>query len=699
MKQENGSSEQNPVRNTEQSRHAADHELSDCKMELALSRAELKAARQEQKLAEDELEVYRKMYQSSERTVSILQDQLAIANLQYQTVANSFFWKLTKPFRLLTDLLKKLIRPIPGMRLFARFLRCLKQNGVRYTVRHIRMRLSTRHSHKQDTYSKEMLQEQLQTTFERQVKISVIVPLYNTPIRYLKELIDSVRAQTYSNWELCFADGSDSEHSNVEEYLRGPLALDERIVYRKLEKNLGISGNTNEALALATGEYFALLDHDDLLHPAALFEVARAINEQDADFIYTDESTFTKKPSDAYAPHFKPDFSPDLLRGYNYICHLSVFSRELLERTGTFRSEFDGSQDYDMILRLTEQAKKIVHIPKILYYWRASKQSTARGIEAKPYTLIAAKKALASHLERVGLVGKVTDGRIVSTYRIRYALRETPLVSILIPNMDHIDILNRCIRSVEEKTSYGNYEILIVENNSRDESTFEYYDLICKKYDNIRLIKWDGKFNFSAINNFAMQEAKGKYFIYLNNDIEIITPRWIEEMLMYVQRDDVGAAGAMLYYPDNTIQHAGVIIGLGGVAGHSHKYFRRGDPGYMSRLTLVQNLSAVTAACMMVKASVAREVGGFDEKLAVAFNDVDLCMKIRAAGYLIVFTPFAQAYHYESKSRGPENTPEKVRRFNGEIDYFKSKWGEVIERGDPYYNPNLTLNREDFGIG
>ena len=460
---------------------------------------------------------------------------------------------------------------------------------------------------------------------------------------------------------------------------------------------MGISGNTNACIEMATGDYLALFDHDDLLHPAALFEVAKVICEQDADFIYTDENTFYNKPSDAFCPHYKPDFSPDLLRSYNYICHFTVFDKKLLSKIGGgFRSAFDGSQDYDMILRLTEQAKHIVHIPKILYYWRSHRNSVASDISAKPYTLLAARKALTEHLQRIGLKGSVEDSAEPSSYRIRYEIQETPLISIIIPNMDHIDILEKCLESVETRSTYRNFEILLVENNSKKPETFAYYRQVCEKYENIRLLKWEREFNYSAINNFALQQARGDYVILLNNDVEILTPGWIEEMLMFAQRQDVGAVGMKLYYPDDTVQHAGVILGLGGIAGHAHKNFRRGDPGYMFRLSVAQNMSAVTAACMMVKTDIMRQIGGFDEALAVAFNDVDLCVRIRQAGYLIIFTPYAVAYHYESKSRGMDDTREKQKRFNGEVDRFMGKWADLLEKGDPYYNPNLSLTAEDF---
>lgn len=616
-------------------------------------------------------------------------------------VTHSHFWRLTKPFRAVLDAIKRVLRRIPLFAKLKKGFRYLRKNGVRRTRAKLRERSVARKKAKNELrYSAKILAQQKSHVFREEHTFSILVPLYNTPKRFLKEMIDSVTAQTYSHWELCLADGSDTAHRIVGEYCQARAAQDSRIKYKKLEKNMGISSNTNACIDMATGDYIVLFDHDDILHPAALYEFMSAIEKTGADFLYTDENTFSQTPAQAYCPHHKPDFSPDTLRSYNYICHLSCFSRELLDKVGRFRSAFDGSQDYDMILRLTEKAKHVEHIPRILYYWRAHASSVASDISAKPYTLDAAKRALSEHMERVGLSGEVTDARVPSTYRIRYKIDGQPLISIVIPNMDHTDILARCIDSIETLSTYPAYEILIVENNSREKETFAYYDRVTAQYKNVRIIHYesDGGFNFSAINNFAVRKAKGEHLLFLNNDIEVITPAWLEEMLMFSQRADVGAVGAMLYYPDDTIQHAGVILGIGGVAGHSHKYFHRGDFGYMSRLAIAQNLSAVTAACLMMKRSLFDEIGGYDETLAVAFNDVDLCMKIRESGHLIVFTPFAEAYHHESKSRGFEDTPEKVKRFNREIDRFHEKWGPVLKAGDPYYNPNLTLTHENFEL-
>lgn len=547
-------------------------------------------------------------------------------------------------------------------------------------------KLSGREKRRQESYS-----------FPLDIKISILVPLYNTPKQFLTEMIASVKNQTYANWELCLADGSDEAHGYVRSICKKAAFTDKRIVYKKLDINMGISGNTNQCIEMSTGDYLALLDHDDVLHPAALFEVMKAICERHADFIYTDENTFRQHPKDAYCPNFKPDFAPDMLRSQNYICHFTVFSRALLDKVGMFRSCFDGSQDYDMVLRLTEAAQTIVHIPKVLYYWRASDSSVAADVGIKPYAIEAAKAALAEHLERVGLKGTVEDSRVPSTYRIRYQIEGEPLISIMIPNKDHVSDLKKCIESIFRLSTYKNYEIVIIENNSTEKATFDYYEQL-RERDNVQIVVWDGPFNYSVINNFGFEYTRGEYILLLNNDIEVITPDWLQEMLMFAQRKDVGAVGAMLYYPDDTIQHAGVIVGVGGVAGHSHKEFPRGDFGFMSRLCIAQNLSAVTGACMLVPRRVYSQVGGLDERYEVAFNDVDFCMRIRKAGYLIVFTPYAELYHYESKSRGLEDTLEKQKRFQGEVLRFKKTWAAELEAGDPYYNPNLTLDAENFTV-
>lgn len=549
--------------------------------------------------------------------------------------------------------------------------------------------------------------EERETVFDRMIKISILVPLYNTPEPFLRDMITSVLNQTYQNWELCLADGSDAEHGEVGRICREYLEKDSRIVYQKLLKNEGISGNTNECLKLATGEYIGLFDHDDILHPSTLYEYVKAVNEQDADYIYCDETTFKNGDiNKMLTMHFKPDYAVDNLRANNYICHFSVFAKRLLEGEELFRSRFDGSQDHDMILRMTDRAKHIVHIPKLLYYWRCHEGSVASGIDAKPYVVAAAKGAVADHLRRHGFTHfQITSTRAFETiFKIRYEIIGDPMISIVIPNKDHAADLKRCITSILEKSTYENYEIVIVENGSETKEIFEYYTSL-KEYDNIRVVTYEkpegqNGFNYSAVNNFGVKQTKGDYVLLLNNDTEVITVNWMEELLMYAQREDVGAAGAKLYYGNKTIQHAGVVLQLGAhrTAGHSHYGQSRENLGYMGRLCYAQNVSAVTGACLLVKKSLFEEVGGLDESFAISLNDVDFCLKLREKGLLNVFTPFAELYHYESVSRGLDDSGEKAERYNRESAHFREKWKTVLEKGDPYYNPNFSLDRSDFAL-
>lgn len=549
--------------------------------------------------------------------------------------------------------------------------------------------------------------EERETVFDRMIKISILVPLYNTPEPFLRDMITSVLNQTYQNWELCLADGSDAEHGEVGRICREYLEKDSRIVYQKLLKNEGISGNTNECLKLATGEYIGLFDHDDILHPSTLYEYVKAVNEQDADYIYCDETTFKNGDiNKMLTMHFKPDYAVDNLRANNYICHFSVFAKRLLEGEELFRSRFDGSQDHDMILRMTDRAKHIVHIPKLLYYWRCHEGSVASGIDAKPYVVAAAKGAVADHLRRHGFTHfQITSTRAFETiFKIRYEIIGDPMISIVIPNKDHAADLKRCITSILEKSTYENYEIVIVENGSETKEIFDYYTSL-KEYANIRVVTYEkpegqNGFNYSAVNNFGVKQTKGDYILLLNNDTEVITVNWMEELLMYAQREDVGAAGAKLYYGNKTIQHAGVVLQLGAhrTAGHSHYGQSRENLGYMGRLCYAQNVSAVTGACLLVKKSLFEEVGGLDESFAISLNDVDFCLKLREKGLLNVFTPFAELYHYESVSRGLDDSGEKAERYNRESAHFREKWKTVLEKGDPYYNPNFSLDRSDFAL-
>lgn len=540
------------------------------------------------------------------------------------------------------------------------------------------------------------------TVFPKDVTFSILVPLYNTPERFLREMIESVTAQTYGKWELCLADGSDDAHDFVGRICQEYRQKDSRIKYQKLAKNEGISGNTNECYKMATGNYIALFDHDDLLHPCVLFAYMQAICEKDADYIYCDEATFKGNSiNHMITLHFKPDFAPDNLLANNYICHFSVFSRELLESGELFRSQFDGSQDHDMILRLTAKAKHIVHVPRILYYWRSHKGSVASSIDAKTYAIDAAKGAVADHLTKLGYRNfEIESTRAFATiFRIKYELTRRPLVSIIIPNKDHVDDLSRCVESIINLSTYDNYEIVIVENNSETAEIRTYYEEI-SRHPRVQVVEYKGDFNYSKINNFGVQYAKGEYLLLLNNDTEVITPDWMEELLMYAMRKDVGVVGAKLYYPDKTIQHAGIVIGLGShhTAGHTHYRIPEANVGYMGRLCYAQDVTAVTGACMMVSKALYEELGGLDESFTVALNDVDFCLRVREKGLLNIFTPFAELYHYESKSRGSDKKDERALRYQQESDRFRVKWADALAKGDPYYNPNFSLDHSDFTV-
>ncbi len=580
----------------------------------------------------------------------------------------------------------------------------LRRFGLRGTWARVRVKLhhmgDLSRLARQALFSEEELRAQRAHRFAAPVTFSLVVPLYNTPARFLREMLESVQAQTYGNWELCLADGSDTRYTEAERICREAAERDARIRYVRLEKNRGISGNTNAALEMAAGEYIGLLDHDDLLHPAALFELMRAIERTGADFLYTDEAVFQSPRVKALLSlHFKPTFSPDLLRGNNYICHFTAFKRSLLEEVGLFDPACDGSQDHDMVLRLTEKAARVAHIPEVLYYWRSHKSSAAGNDKAKPYAVQAGVRSVEKQLQRLGLDGTVEPLAPGQTlYRVRYAIEGTPKVSILIPTCEHLDDLRACLDSIFRKTTWPNYEIVLVEGNSRSPEVFAFYGRLQREHDNVRVVTRGGAFNYSAANNFGARFCTGEYLLLLNNDTQIISPDWIQEMLMFAQRPDVGAVGALLCYPDDTIQHAGVIVGIGAVAGHSHKGFGREGYGYMNRLAVAQNFSAVTAACLLIPRRVWDEVGGLDEGYAIAFNDVDLCLRIRAAGRLIVWTPYAALYHFESKSRGYEDTPEKRARYAGEVRRFQTRWKDFLAAGDPYYNPNLTLEGEDFSF-
>ena len=620
-------------------------------------------------------------------------------------VTNSTFWKLTWPMRYAVSKSRQIWHTFP-LFVFLHDLRAMGVEGVREQARARREYavLFPSKTLRADRFAPvELLVKQAshQPGGEAGPKISIVVPLYNTPLNFLEELLDSVVNQTYRNWELCCVDAG--QDTAVGQHVQARAKAEPRIRYQKLTENEGIAGNTNHGFELATGDYIALLDHDDILHPCALWYTAQAIVEQGADFVYTDEATFEGKVENVVLYHFKPDFMLDNLRSNNYICHLTTFSKVLMEQAGGGeRAEYNGSQDYDLFLRLTEKAQKIAHIPHALYYWRSSPNSTASDISAKTYCIDAGIAALKAHYARCGVA--VDDVTLIpgtpGYYKTDYTMAHPGRVSILIPTCDHIRDLETCVESIYARTTYPDFEILLIENNSKEEQTFRSYERMRKEHpDTLKVLTWQGKgFNYSALNNFGAQYATGEYLLLLNNDTEVITPGWLEEMVMYAQQKRVGCVGAKLLYPDDTIQHAGVGFGIGGVAGHLHKYFPATSDGYMGRLNYVQDVYGDTAACLLIRKEIYDEVHGLDESYAVAFNDVDFCVRVREAGYTNVFTPFAQLYHYESKSRGMEDNPEKQKRFQGEVLRFQARWGDLLAKGDPCTNPNFDIQREDFSL-
>jgi GT2 family glycosyltransferase len=541
------------------------------------------------------------------------------------------------------------------------------------------------------------LERQRLFTFPYQPVISIIVPVFNTPKKYLDDMIRSVTNQSYARWELCIADGGSSD-PEVKRHLLSAAEGDPRIKIKLLPENRGIAGNSNEALSLATGDFVALLDHDDLLPPFALFEIAKAVNGcTDADFIYSDEDKISEDGTTRFEPHFKPDWSPDTLRSCNYITHLTVIKKELLHVVGNFREGYEGSQDYDLIVRATEKARHIVHVPKVLYHWRTHDLSAAGRPGVKPYAHDAGRRLLTDHLRREGIEGVVEDGLGPNLYKVTYPVNNDQVISIIIPNKDHAEDLARCITSIMTKSTYRRYEIIIVENESVENTTRTLYNKLQER-GAVKIVEWKRPFNFSAMNNHAAKHASGTVLLFLNNDTEVLTSDWIESMLTHAARKEIGAVGPKLLYPDGKIQHAGVILGIQGTAGHSHKYFDRGAVGYFSLLKRVHNVSAVTAACLMMRSDVFEEVGGFDEEFSHSYNDIDLCLRVRQKGYRIIYTPYAELYHFESKSRGYIDSPESEARYKLEAELFTSRWDALLRKGDPYYNVNLTLDTEDYAV-
>ena len=538
--------------------------------------------------------------------------------------------------------------------------------------------------------SRQELFAQRKTKFSYAPKFSVVVPLYHTPAKFLKDLVRSMMYQSYANWELCLVNAS-PEDVHLTSLLENWAMRDKRIRVIRLEKNLGIAQNTNAGIEASTGEFIAFLDHDDFLEPDALFCYVDALNkDKTIDVFYSDEDKTDEYAAHYFYPHFKSDFNIDLLHANNYMCHFLAVRKSLVDTVGGLNEKFDGAQDYDFVLRLTENTKKIYHCPRILYHWRCSNQSTAASQGNKMYAIHAGKAALNAHYKRLGWNARAQEGAVDGWYQTKFTLKEEPLVSILIPNKDHTDDLDVCLNSFFERADYQNYEFIIIENNSVLPETFAYYEKIEKEHDNVKVVYWEAGFNYSAINNFGFKFAKGDYIMLLNNDVELITPDIFQSMLGFCMRPEVGIVGAKLLYNDHTVQHAGVLVGAGGLADHVFKGIHEDDPGYMGRAISSQDVSAVTAACLLVKRSVYEEVGGLEDEFQVAFNDVDFCLKVRKAGYLIVYDADVKLFHYESKSRGMEDTTDRFIRFGNEMMLLNSKWDILSTFVDPYYNPNLS---------
>lgn len=644
-----------------------------------------------------ELDHYKEHYHAAIAQREDLKQQLVQAQNAYNVISNAFFWKITKPLRVIVDVIKRPLRKIRFFRLINKGVRCWKENGFRYTWKKVKNKIKHRQEFskvaKKPLFTEQELDAQRREVFSKNIKFSIVVPLFNTPDKFLHEMIQSVVDQTYSNWELCMADGSDCSYDVAMNICQQVMKNDSRIKYKRLPQNRGIAGNTIAAYSLATGDFIVLMDHDDMLTKNALFECAKCIEQfPDVDFIYSDKGIFEDKTNEVLAYHYLPDYSPDYLRATNYASHLNAFSKKVIEKVGFIREGYDGSQDYDLELRVVECARLIKHIPKVLYYCRACEGSVALNPESKMYAYESGRRAIDEHLKRIGYPGNVEFIKNTFSYRIHYEIIHPGKVSIIIPNKDHVEYLAVCIESILGKTDYSDYEIIIVENNSENPETFKYYQTIGQN-KRVKILNYgrDCEFNYSAINNYAVKQTDSRYVLFLNNDIKVINSNWLTEMVMFAQREDVGAVGAKLYYSNDTYQHIGLFIGLGGhIASHYAHGESKNNTGYMHRLAMPQNYNALTAACLLLKREDFFAVSGFDElNFKVALNDVDLCLKLRALGKYNVLTPFAELYHYESISRQKDNFGQNKFRFSVEQDAFRKKWSNYFEQCDEYYNSNL----------
>lgn len=687
---------------------------------LVVADREQHIADRDKRIANQEAELTQRLEQL-ETELDERDQQINELNRRWAEQLNSVSWRVTRPLRetksqlqragRLTRSMKASVRqgggPVAMFKKSWRVYRGEGWQGLKQTINRVVRRDMSKpehHSYANWIASYDTLNDEGRSiirahidTFANKPLISVVMPTYNPSPEWLVEAIESVRNQLYPHWQLCIADDASTDAAIrpiLERYAREDQRI--KVVFR--ERNGHISATSNSALELATGEWVALLDHDDCLAESALFWIAEAI-EQDPQLrvIYSDEDKIDGHGR-RFDPYFKSDWNLDLFYSQNLITHLGVYHRELLKTIGGFREGMEGAQDYDLALRCIEHItrQQIHHVPRVLYHWRVHAGSTAQSSDAKPYAMIAGEKALQEHLERQGIDGKVA--LLDYGYRIRYALPETlPRVSLIIPTRNGLHLTRQCIESIVEKTSYANYEILIIDNGSDDPAILDYFESLAAD-ERIRIIRDERPFNYSALNNAGVSQATGEIIGLLNNDLEVISPDWLTEMVSHALRPDVGAVGARLWYPNDTLQHGGVILGIGGWAGHAHKGFPKGSPGYVGRMSLISEFSAVTAACLVIQKRRFEEVGGLNEtELQVACNDVELCLRLREAGYRNVFTPYAELYHHESATRGFEDTPEKKARFEKERAYMTQHWGAIMQN-DPAYSPNLTLDHEDFSL-
>lgn len=671
-------------------------DLNFARGELALNKSQLNHTQSQLMQAQCQLQQTQRQFEAISYQKQQMQNELQQTQASLIEISNSFSWRITKPVRVILDCIKLILKSNKYTHLCCKGIKSLKQNGFKTTLNKVTNKMQNQRKRKsiseyREIISHEEMLRQKKIKFSKDIKFSILTPLYNTPEIYLTEMIESVLNQTYANWELCLADGSDHEN-NIKKLSLEYARKNKKIKYEKLQGNLGIAGNTIEAYKFATGDFIVLLDHDDILTEDALYELANCIEQNpEVDFIYTDRGIFSDETKKILAYHYLPGYSPDFLRACNYASHLNAFSRFIINEVGFIRQGYDGSQDYEFELRVIEKARKIINIPKVLYYCRACEGSVALNPESKMYAYEAGRKAIEEHIERIGYPGEVEFLKDTFSYRIFYNINKHDKVSIVIPNKDHVDCLKRCVNSIIEKTDYKNYEINIVENNSTEKETFDYYQELSGNV-NVNILNYgNGEFNFSAINNFAVRAVDSTYILFLNNDVEVINSNWLAEMLMYAQRNDVGAVGAKLYYPNETFQHIGLFIGLGGhIASHYDHRKGRFETGYMNRLSMPQNYNAVTAACLLVKRSDFFEVDGFDEvNFKVGLNDVDLCLKLRNIGKINVLTPYAELFHFESTSRGLDESGESKKRLEKECKLFREKWKGYFNHYDEYMNPNF----------